>query len=131
MTDGRQVPRLRGAPTRPLHLCVVERCTYPPLLFLLPRQLCYLNLRKEALIRKINPYILPITVEERKLERLTQAQHGHRSFWLLLYSRSLISCTCKLVVGICAQGIFSSRVYSTVPLMTVGTLPVTRACSVP
>ena len=42
-------------------------------------------------------------VEEGKLERLTQAQHGHRSFWLLLCSRSLISCTCTLVVGISAQ----------------------------
>ena len=44
---------------------------------------------------------------EGKLERLTQAQPGHRSFWLLLYSRSLISCACTLVVERSAQGIFS------------------------
>lgn len=53
------------------------------------------------------------TVEEGKLERLTQAQHGHRNFWLLLYSRSLISCTCKLVMGTSGtRDLFIYRVYS-------------------
>ena len=36
-------------------------------------------------------------VEKAKLERLTQAQYGHRSFWLLLCYHLLISCTCTLV----------------------------------
>ena len=42
-------------------------------------------------------------MEEGKLERLMQAQYGHRSFWLLLCYHLLISCTCTLVGGTSAQ----------------------------
>ena len=55
--------------------------------------------------RKVEIVIDGHIVEKQKLERLTQAQHGHRSFWLLLYYHLLISCTCTLVGGTSAQGV--------------------------
>lgn len=41
-------------------------------------------------------------MEERKLERLIKAQYNYCSFWRLLCSQLLISCTCTLVEGIFA-----------------------------